>query len=64
MFKCMKCGESLKWSGDFTNEEIYGEDEPEGVTGIYSCDECNINYEITRYREFNEIKAMIYINEE
>lgn len=64
MFKCMKCGKSLRWSGNFTSKEIYGEDEPEGVTTIRSCDECNIDYEITTYEEFEEIKVMIYVSEE
>lgn len=64
MFKCMKCGKSLRWNGDFTNEEIYGKDEPKGVTGIYSCDECNINYEIATYQESDDIKVMVYVNEE
>lgn len=64
MFKCMKCGKPLRWNSDFTSEEIYGEDEPEGITGIYSCDECNIDYEITTYEEFEEIKVMIYIEGE
>lgn len=64
MFKCMRCGKSLRWNGDFTNEEIYGKDEPIGVTGIYSCDKCNTDYEIATYQESNEIKVMVYVNEE
>lgn len=64
MFRCMNCGESLRWNSDFTAEEIYGEEEPEGITGIYSCDKCGIDYEITTYEEYEEIKVMIYINEE
>ena len=60
----MNCGESLRWNSDFTTEEIYGEDEPEGITGIYSCDKCGFDYEITVYDEYEEIKVMIYIDEE
>ena len=28
----MNCGKPLRWNSDFTAKEIYGEDEPEGIT--------------------------------
>ena len=39
----MNCGESLRWSSDFTTKEIYGEDEPDGITTICSCDKCGFD---------------------
>ena len=45
-------------------KEIYGEDEPDGITTICSCDKCRFDYEITVYDEHEEIKVMIYIDEE
>lgn len=64
MPRCMVCGEPLRWNSDFNTEEVYGEDEPKGITSIHSCDKCNIDYEITTYEEFEEIKVVFYINEE
>ena len=60
----MNCGESLRWNSDFTAKEIYGEDESDGITTICSCDKCGFDYEITVYDEHEEIKVMIYIDEE
>ena len=64
MLRCMNCGKPLRWNSDFTAKEIYGEDEPDGITTICSCDKCGFDYEITIYDEHEEIKVMIYINEE
>ena len=55
MLRCMNCGESLRWNSDFTAKEIYGEDEPDGITTICSCDKCGFDYEITVYDEYEEI---------
>ena len=64
MFRCMNCGELLRWNSDFTAKEMYGENEPDGITSICSCDKCEIDYEVTIYDEYEEIKVMIYIDEE
>ena len=64
MLRCMNCGESLRRNSDLTTKEIYGEDEPDGITTICSCDKCGFDYEITVYDEYEEIKVMIYIDEE
>ena len=64
MLRCMNCGKPLRWNIDFTAKEIYGENEPDGITTICSCGKCEIDYEITVYDEHEEIKVMIHINEE
>lgn len=64
MLRCMNCGEPLRWNSNFNTKEIYGEDEPEGITSIGTCGKCGFDYEITVYDEHEEIKVMIYIDEE
>ena len=64
MLRCINCGKPLRWNSDFTTKEVYGEDEPDGITTICSCDKCEIDYEVTVYDEHEEIKVMIYIDEE
>ena len=64
MFSCMNCGEHQRWHSNLNSKKIYGEDEPEGITSIGTCDKCRFDYEITVYDEHEEIKVMIYIDEE
>lgn len=64
MFKCMSCGKQLGWVGNFTTKEVYGEEKPEGVTGIYTCGECELDYEISVFEESNKIEVRFYEVEE
>lgn len=60
MFRCMCCGEKLCWSGDFTIKEVYGEEMPDGITGIYSCDKCELDYEVSTFEDSDEIEVKFY----
>lgn len=64
MFRCMSCGQRLGWIGDFTTKEMYGEEKPEGVTGIYSCGNCELDYEISTFNDSDKIEVEIYEVEE
>lgn len=60
MFRCVSCGRQLGWVGDFTTKEVYGEEKADGVTGIYSCYECGLDYEISTFEDSNEIEIILY----
>lgn len=64
MFRCMSCGKELVWVGAFTTKEMYGEEKPEGVTGIYTCGDCGLDYEISTFEESDEIEVKLYEVEE
>lgn len=64
MFRCMSCGEELGWVGDFTTKEMYGEEKPDGVTGIYSCGKCELDYEISTFDDSDAIEVRFYEVEE
>ena len=64
MFRCMSCGKQLGWIGDFTTEEVYGEGVPDGVTGLYTCGDCELDYEISTFNDSDEIQVRFYEVEE
>lgn len=64
MFRCMSCGKELTLVVKSTTKEIYGEEKPEGVTGIYTCGECMLDYEIFTFDESDEIEVRFYETEE
>ena len=50
MIKCHKCGKPMLWHNDFDLEEWECES-VEGIVSFYSCDYCDIHYEITEIYE-------------
>ena len=39
--KCPICGNELRWSADFSCEDIFGCECGEGIVGEYSCAVCH-----------------------
>lgn len=64
MFRCISCGSRLVLVGDFTTKEMYGEEKLEGATGIYTCCDCGIDYEISTFEDSDEIEVIFYETEE
>lgn len=67
MFRCTSCGEELINIGAFDLEEIYPEEkvgDEDGVVGIYACEKCELDYEITTYENQDHIKILMYDRED
>ena len=66
MFRCMSCGEELAWLSDFNLDEIHPEEavDDNGVVGIYTCNKCELDYEITTYENQDHIRVRFYETEE
>lgn len=66
MFKCVICGRELGWQSDFNLNEVYPDEAEydDGVVGIYSCEKCEVDYEITTYAEQEHIKVILYERED
>lgn len=64
MFRCMSCGEELVWLGEFTTKEAYGEEKLDGVARIHTCNKCELDYEISIFKEKDEIEVVFYERKE
>ena len=66
MFRCMICGKELGWQSDFNLDEINPEEAKcdSGVVGIYTCNNCEVDYEITTYEKQEHISVKFYEVEE
>ena len=64
MFRCMSRGEELVWLGEFTTKEVYGEEKLDGVARIYTCNKCELDYEISIFKEKDDIEVVFYERKE
>lgn len=63
MYKCMGCGKELQWSADFNLDDVFGEEyeDVNGFVGIYSCRDCELDYQIASVEEDGKVTLKIEI---